>query len=428
MDAHLKELVAKGMLGFGLRIFGAAMAFALQVVLARKLGISEFGLYSLCIALTMLLASVARLGLDIGVVRKVAGAMATGKLDEASAWFARSMQSVLVAGMVVSILVFIGSGIIASDIYENTLLTAPLRVFAFVIPATALMFLMAESLKGLKEVVVSSVVQSVAVPSMLLAILLVLPAGLSALNVGFIYLALTLFSILYGYSKWRGMIGHPTRCALPMSEVLRFGWPFFLANIGSMLLTWSDTIIVGLYENSDVVAGYFAANRLASLASFILISINAISAPKFTAMHTLGDHAGLARLARQSTAIMIGLALVPTALLLFFPSFWLGLFGDKFEQAQFSLIALTAGQAVNVACGSVGFLLAMTGHERLMGRISLASASLAIIFGFTLGNIWGVKGVAVASAAGIAVWNIWMLLAVKRKLGFWAIPIFPHRA
>lgn len=428
MDAHLRELVEKGLIAFGYRVIGAVLVFTLQIILARKMGAYEFGLYSLCVALIMFLSSIARMGLDMGIVRKVAGAIATGNPESANAWLIRSLQVALAAGTVIAALLFFLSEWLAGSVFKEGPLSDPLRIFAFTVPVAALMFIVAEGLKGLKDVASAAIVQSIIAPLLLLSILFFVPAQFSSYNVAFIYLGVTLIAFLYGYFKWSSSIGRGGKLHIPPLEVLRFGWPFFLASIGSILLTWSDTIIVGMFANAEAVAGYYAASKLATLTSFILISINAISAPKFSAMHAQGDKAGLERLARQSTAIMISLALIPTILLVSFPAFWLGLFGKKFEQAEFALLILTAGQTINVACGSVGLLLAMTGHERLMSRVFVTTAIITLAVSLVLGMLWGAKGVAVATAIGMATWNIWMLVAVRRNLGFWTFPLLTVRS
>lgn len=423
MDIHLKELIGKGSIAFAYRIVGVGLVFLLQIVLARKMGAFEFGLYSLSISLAMLLASVARLGLDLGVVKKVAEAITSGNPGNARAWLVKSLQTVLLASVLAAAVLALLSEVIATAAYKEPRLARPLTVFALTIPAIAVMYIVAEGLKGLKDIANAAIVQHIIVPLLLLAILFSIPVRFAANEVALAYLGVTLVSFAYGYYRWISIVKTRDIARLPASAVVSFGWPFFLANLGSMLLTWSDTIIVGFFANAETVASYYAASKLATVTSFILISINAISAPKFTAFHTLGDCAGLVKLARQSTAIMIALASVPTILLVAFPGFWLGLFGQQFEQASAVLLILTAGQVVNVSCGSVGLLLAMTGHERTMSRIFLTTALVTICCSVAAGMKWGAAGVAVATATGMATWNIWMLVAVRRHLGFWTFPL-----
>ena len=105
------------------------------------------------------------------------------------------------------------------------------------------------------------------------------------------------------------------------------------------------------------------------------------------------------------------------------PGFWLGLFGEHFDAGKHALVVLTIGQTVNVACGSVGLLLAMTGHERTMRNILLTTSILTVALGIILAREFGITGVAYSTAIGMCIWNIWMLFEVRAKLGFWTLPV-----
>src|SRR4030066_1419461 len=56
-DAHFGELLSKGLLAFVLRLTGALLAFVMQVVLARVMGVYEFGLFALALTIGMLVAA-----------------------------------------------------------------------------------------------------------------------------------------------------------------------------------------------------------------------------------------------------------------------------------------------------------------------------------------------------------------------------------
>ncbi|HMN13909.1 MAG TPA: polysaccharide biosynthesis C-terminal domain-containing protein, partial [Bellilinea sp.] len=172
----------------------------------------------------------------------------------------------------------------------------------------------------------------------------------------------------------------------------------------------------------EKIASYFAASKLATLVGFIVISVSAISAPMFTAFHALGDRKGLQRLACQSAAFMLVLAVLPCSLLIAFPGYWLDFFGPGFKQADSTLVILVLGQIVYVCCGAVSPLLAMTGNEKIMSKIFLVTAVATIGVSLLAGREWGTLGVAIATTIGIVSWNFWMLLVVRRLLGFWVLP------
>lgn len=421
-DTHFGELLSKGLLAFALRLTGALLAFSMQVVLARVIGVYEFGLFALALTISMLVATISRVGLDVGIVKMIAKAIALEESLLATGWLVGTVLTVLPISVVVACLVVVGAEWSSTTLFHDAALANPLKVFAFGIPVIALMMLLAEAHKGLKNMAASAFVQGIIVPGL---VLVVATSELvrSANDMAFVYIIACSVSLLFGAYWWQVGHGWQHTERVPAGKVLGFGWPFFLAGLGTLILTWADTLIVGLFVDVEHVAIYYAASRLALLTSFILIAINAISAPKFTALHATGDVAGLQRLARQSTALMILLAAVPTFLLVSVPGFWLGLFGEHFDAGRHALVVLTIGQAVNVACGSVGLLLAMTGHERTMRNILLATSFMTVALGVILAREFGITGVAYSTAIGTCVWNIWMLFEVRQKLGFWTLPV-----
>jgi len=61
----------------------------------------------------------------------------------------------------------------------------------------------------------------------------------------------------------------------------------------------------------------------------------------------------------------IAAALIPVLICTLFPVFVLNFFGEEFVAAAPLLVVLSLGQLINVATGSVGFLLLMSGHEKI---------------------------------------------------------------
>ena len=67
------------------------------------------------------------------------------------------------------------------------------------------------------------------------------------------------------------------------------------------------------------------------------------------------------------------------------------------------LVILAAGQLINAATGSVGFLLSMTGNERvLFSNVGLA-AVLGLLFMIGMASDYGATGVALGVAVAVAL-------------------------
>ena len=76
---HVAAIAKEAMAGLAMRLTGAATGFIAGVLIARALGPSEFGQYSLVVAWAALLASVASIGWPQLAPREFATLGATGR-------------------------------------------------------------------------------------------------------------------------------------------------------------------------------------------------------------------------------------------------------------------------------------------------------------------------------------------------------------
>jgi len=154
------------------------------------------------------------------------------------------------------------------------------------------------------------------------------------------------------------------------------------------------------------------------LASFVLIAVNLVVAPRFAALHREGDMAGLESLAILSVKLIGVLALPVIGVMLIFPSWLMELFGEDFASGALLLQILAVGQFINAITGSVGYLLMMSGHERDMRNVTVISGSTALILTWLLTIGFGATGNAVGTAIAVATQNLLAVYFVKKRLGF----------
>ena len=111
------------------------------------------------------------------------------------------------------------------------------------------------------------------------------------------------------------------------------------------------------------------------------------------------------------------LAVTPvTLVLLAAPGFILQLFDAQFAEGAWLLRILALGQLVNVATGSVGYLLMMTGHEKLMRNNIAVWAVVNLAGNLVLVPRYGTVGAAVSTAFCLAFMNIVSYVLVRQKL------------
>jgi O-antigen/teichoic acid export membrane protein len=192
--------------------------------------------------------------------------------------------------------------------------------------------------------------------------------------------------------------------------------PLLLVNSMSLIMGWTDVLVLGMYRDAGEVGVYGIALRLSLLTAFVLSAVNVVVAPQFAALHAQGDVAALKRLAQQS-ALWTSAAAAPAILvLLLVPDLILQIFGPQFKEGAGALRILAIGQLVNVATGSVGMLLVMTGHEKVMRNIVAASAALNLLANFLLVPRYGALGAATSTALSLAFMNIVSWFMVRKSL------------
>ena len=99
----------------------------------------------------------------------------------------------------------------------------------------------------------------------------------------------------------------------------------------------------------------------------------------------------------------------------------MGFFGEGYERGSLLLLIMSLGQFVNVATGSVGYLLTMSGHEKDFRRVTLFAGPLTVILSYLLIIQYDSLGAAIATAIGLSLQNIGALFMVRKRLGFWPI-------
>lgn len=194
--------------------------------------------------------------------------------------------------------------------------------------------------------------------------------------------------------------------------------PFTLLSTVSMLNAEIGILLLGMMGNSEGVAAMRIAQSGAQIVSFSLIIVNMVIAPHITRAHQENNQRQLQLLSRQSARMAL-MAALPFAL----PMIFFGrpiidfVYGAAYvESVVIPLSILAVGQVINVAFGSVGLFLTMTGHEgdTLKGQIFAIIANIAAAL--VLIPLLGAVGAAAAAVLGLLIWNIVLAFKFAQRL------------
>jgi O-antigen/teichoic acid export membrane protein len=417
-DPHLREMLIGSIIGLGIKVLAAISIFVMNIAVARTLGAAEAGLFFLGFTLATMAAAIGRVGLDQTIVRFVAAQKATNSIGMLHGVYRKSIIWVSLASTGLAYLGWININWLIKHLFDQPGFEPVLRSFLLAIPLIALYTMQAQALQGLRKIAKSMITLNVIVPAALLLMMLLSPVTSATTLVGYFNIA-CLLTLGIGAVLWIQSAPLKTSKESFPSDLLRKTcMPLWAVAVLSQVVQWSSQLMLGAWSTSEEVAFFATAQRTAMLTSFVLFAVNAIAAPKFAAMYAKGDHDGLKRLAIISVRLMLLAAVPALALMFLFPEWLMSFFGEEFRVASTALVILALGQFVNIATGSVGYLLSMTGLERKVRDNAFLSALIGVTLGFVLIPSYGLLGASVATAIAIASQNLLGVYQVRKHLGF----------
>ncbi len=293
----------------------------------------------------------------------------------------------------------------------------------------SLLNLNAEALRGLGRVVRAMALQGALLPLGTLvffsALLMVAPASASLAAVAFSASSLTTAAI--SYVMWRGAAprcGSAEGTTTLGTELLAASRPLFWVSVLNMAMVWGPTLLLGLLSDNRSLGEFAITNRTAMLVGFVLVAVNGTIAPRIASHHSANEIQALERLVRRTASAVLLVAGPAVIVVAAAPGSVLSLFGSGFAGASWTMTVLALGQLANIATGSAGTILMMTGHERALRSNVLIATSIGLLLCVLLIPLWGSLGAAIGAAVGVATLNVASAFAVKRLLRISALPSY----
>ena len=397
-------------------IAGNVFKYGNNFMIQRGFGPGLYGLYTLSYAIVTLVASIFNLGLDDAMVRYVSiyRGKKQPKLLRGLAIFCSALVGL--AGMIGALLVFFMLPYIAS-VRHSVEIVPVLLIMIPIIPLVCMQVIWSAGLQGFKEFKWRVLTQRLLIPGVLLVLLI--PVLIFFHNITSVAIALllsimfcTIVSLFFFFRKLSSISQQRAR-EYDLREWIGFAIPNFLTSIVDTVLDSVDTVLLAVFAISNVAIGqYGAAIRIAIFVSMPLQSFNTMFSPTIAELYSKGEYQKLSAMFKIVTKWALTFSLPIFWIAVLFAEPLLGISGIGFTPAWPLLIALAIGNLINVATGSVGYMLLMTGHQ----KITFLNSLVAIVFNIVLGVIliprYGAMGVAIATGVALSVVNLMRLLQV----------------
>jgi O-antigen/teichoic acid export membrane protein len=412
------------MLALIIRIADACVALVLQVCLARMLGPAGYGEFAYAFAWLQLTLIFAQGGFATAALRYVAEYRARRQPALVRGFVRRGFQLSLLESVVLALVMI--AVVIGFSHRLSERLTHNLLIISVTLPIIAQASFCRAVIRGLGHAIPSMLV-NLARPLVLLVALLaaahlfrisVSSSDALLLQLGAAICALSM--ILAVQWRFQSVLNCGPEHAFRTSEWLSMATQMMFVQGLVYLQGRTGVIVSGLLLDSATAGTYAAMERLADVALLGMSSVDLLVAPTFAALHAQRRRLELQRYARLAAWGATFFMLAAVLPLVLFGKQVLRLFGDEFVSGYPVLLVLLGGVAINAMCGSVCHLLNMTGHQRETVITAIGSLCLNLILLLILVPRFGIIGTSAAFAISMAVWNISMLLMVRRRLQIWS--------
>ncbi len=399
-----------------IRLAGVAISFVQAALAARLLGAEGYGAAAVVLSVVQVAAILSLFGWGPLAVRELArqgrAAGATDFIRTSALWV--TGLSVL-AGCALAAAAF--SGLIEAP-YRGALLASGLVVLPM-----ALLQLQRGIAQGLGRVVVAQVPGELLRPGLLVAFLgtatmahwpVDAQSYVTAFAVSaFAAIALALLSTTRGL-PWTGVVRDPMQHRRWRSEAV----PFLGITLLVILLGEVTTLMLGWLATAHAAGLFQPVARIVPLMVLPAQVVAVAFAPRIAELWARGERARVVRLTHTFTLVTSAMTIGLVGLLVLAAPLIMRVFGPDFVPSASLLWIVGLAQVANAAAGPVGHLLTMTGHAPVALRGQLAALAANVLLGVTLIPAHGAQGAAIAMAAGLAVWNLVLLVRTRALLDF----------
>lgn len=422
MKTHYKTSLTAIAKGGGISLAGTLIGMVIGyffIIVASKLGPSDYGLLSLASAITSFAVIFALLGLDQGLLRYIPyyeGKKDTKKIKGA---ILSTVKICIFTSLFLFIITFIFSNQIATLIFHKPLLSPILKVFSFTIPLLALASLFTSSLRAFRKVEYDVSIRIIAEKSIrLLSFIILFFLGFSVLGISFSYLisAAGLFLLsFYFLNKIFPLFKKSPKTISLGKELLSYSSPLLFSGVLLAFIAWIDLIMIGYFKTSVDVGIYNAALPTASLMFIIPSAITALFLPVITNLYGKNRQKDLKKVYKK-TSKWVFLTNFPIVLIMFVFSDKIIniIFGQQYLAGSTALSVLAVGYLFYTIAYTSSNILSMMKKTKLILFITLIFASSSIILNYLLIPRYGVNGASIAtSSAFLTAGTIYILSSYR---------------
>jgi O-antigen/teichoic acid export membrane protein len=406
---------------FIIRVLSAGMAYLSQILLARWMGGSDYGVYVYVWTWVLLLGSMMDFGISASAQKIIPEYRTRGEhallrgFLSGSRWLTFAVSagiSLLLAGLIKLLSPWIG----ASEV-------VPLYIGCATLPP----FVVANTQDGIARS--HDWMRLGLMPQFIVRQALIIGFTFGLFALGF-NLGATAAMLASAGAVWFAMIGQMIVLNRRLASHIEAGpkaydikgWlavslPILLVESFYLLLSYTDVLVLQQFRSSEEVGVYFAVVKTLALVSFIHYAMSATTAHRFAEYNALGDKARLSAYVAHAINWTFWPSLAATLVLLALGKPLLWLFGPQFVVGYDIMFVAAVGLVVRAAIGPVERLLNMLGHQHICALAYALAFVMNVVLCVALVPRFGGHGAAAATSLSLTFETVLLFWIVRRRLG-----------
>tara|TARA_Y100000034_G_scaffold135306_1_gene206666 strand:- start:468 stop:1973 length:1506 start_codon:yes stop_codon:yes gene_type:complete len=406
------KAVAKGTsIGFLGVIFSKVFGYLYRLVVAR-IGVEQYGLISIGMALYAILTTIAIMGMSNGILRFVSYYREKDEPGRIKGTIFAALKLVTPFGIIFAIILFVFSKQIAIGLFHDPSLALVLKVFAIAIPFSAIRDIFLSVSKAYHkiqyEVYAKNILENLT--KVILTFIFIF-IGWNLFGASLAYtISIFLSLVLAFYLTEKNVFSIFKKSIKPLyanKELFLFSLPLLFSGMINSIIGWTDTLMLGFFRTSSEVGIYNAALPTAQLLYVAPLSLTAIFIPVLTNLYAKEKEEDFKNLYRVTTKWIFLMNLI--ILSLFFlagTSLLRIMFGKEYMMGNNVLLLLGVFMFLGYLSANSNSVLVVLKKTKLILFNVIVGAAFNIILNLYLIPSKGLIGAAIATGVSIVIMGI----------------------
>ena len=424
LDIHTFQVIRTSSASLLVKIFGAASAIALSIILGRNLGVDKYGTYELAIRISAITLIFSLVGMPNVILKEVAIGFSRSKWQYIKDHLFTAGLIASISSIILSVSLILLAPFLSQKIFQSDELINPFRIILSALLFQSLTRILAAGINGLGKIWQSNLINETLGVLLFLSgifIILVTKQEFDLDIIARLFLLSRIIVTISGFIYWHKIFSYQTEKGKFQYTIIKPSLLLFLASSSSIIVSNANAVILGAFSNTVDVGLFSTATKIVFLTVFFLQITNSAVSPKIASLYANNDIASLKKMLFNVTRLLWVIGILCLFGLIAFGKWILNLWGEDFQEAYRILVILSIGQFVNISTGAVGVLLIMSGNEKSISRISLSFMIINVLLNLVFIYFWGILGAAIATALSIIGENLTRLIVAYNKTGILTI-------